>query len=255
MKKIISAALIFTILIFSITMVSYAASEEYSWFCRRCGNKQPPISVEERLISEHGGVCIDRRVSDSDSEKVLYLTFDVGYENGNVEKILDTLKTESVSAAFFVLDNIILRNTDLVTRMADEGHLVCNHTKNHKNISSYTASQIEKNLTDLEKIYEQKTGRQMAKYFRCPEGRYSITALDSVKALGYKTVFWSFAYEDWDNCKQMSDERAINKILGNTHNGAIILLHPTSETNARILPTLIKEWRAMGYTFSTLDSL
>ena len=139
--------------------------------------------------------------------------------------------------------------------MAKEGHLVCNHTKNHKNICQMNSEQISKNLTDLEKIYEQKTGKRMSRYFRFPEGKYSMDALREVEKLGYKSIFWSLAYEDWDNEKQPNPDYALKKLLSNTHNGAIILLHPTSETNALILPRLIDEWRGMGYEFGTLDQL
>ena len=177
------------------------------------------------------------------------------YENGNVERILDTLKKEEVTAAFFLLDNIILKNTDLVTRMAEEGHLVCNHTKNHKNLCDQSYDNIKEDIFALERIYSEATGKEMDKYFRFPKGVYSESALEIVESLGYKTVFWSFAYDDWDNGRQPNREKAINKILSNTHNGAIILLHPTSEVNADIMPTLISEWRSMGYEFGSLNDL
>jgi peptidoglycan-N-acetylmuramic acid deacetylase len=202
---------------------------------------------------QYNALFIDNKVDDNN--KVIYLTFDAGYENGNVEKILDTLKKENVPAAFFLLDNIILKNTDLVIRMAEEGHLVCNHTKNHKNLSRSEESEIIENLKALEDIYRECTGRELDKYFRFPEGKYSIDALRHVNNLGYTTVFWSFAYEDWDNNKQPNTDKAIKKILDNTHNGAVMLFHPTSDTNAKILPTLIKEWKRMGYSFGTLNQL
>ena len=204
------------------------------WYIKRNGNKRPVIDKAQEII---------------------YLTFDLGYDNGNTGKILDALKTEGIRAAFFLLDNIILKNTDLVTRMADEGHLLCNHTKNHKNLTSASNDEIEKNLTALESIYKEKTGRELSKYFRFPEGRYSESALKCVQSLGYKTIFWSFAYADWDNSTQPSKEKALKKILSNTHNGAVMLFHPTSCTNAEIFPTLIKAWKEMGYRFGTLDEL
>ena len=202
---------------------------------------------------DYGGFYIDDNADENN--KVINLTFDAGYENGNVEKILDILKTESVPAAFFLLDNIIIKNTNLVTRMEEEGHLVCNHTKNHKNLSFASENEISRDLEALEMIYEEKCGKEMSKYFRFPEGNYSIESLKQVEKLGYKTIFWSFAYDDWDNGRQMSSSKAIKKILDGTHNGEIILLHPTSKTNADILPTLISEWRKMGYRFGTLDEL
>lgn len=237
------------------SLVSYADNQEYAWYCKRSGNLQPDISKEEKMISKYNAFSIDRSVTNDSDKKVIYLTFDAGYENGNVEKILKTLKNENISAAFFVLDNIILKNTDLVKKMALDGHLVCNHTRNHKNICSLSAEEITSNLNSLELIYKEQTGREMAKYFRFPEGKYSEEALKIVSDLGYKTVFWSFAYEDWDNSHQMNKEKAKKKILANTHNGAVMLFHPTSSVNAELFPELIKEWKRMGYSFGTLEDL
>ncbi len=255
MKRSIFLTLIAIICIFSLSVTAFAHQSELHWSCKRCGNNQPPITDAEALISRYNGYSIDRSVDDTSDKRVLYLTFDLGYENGNTAKILDTLRDEGVSAAFFILDNIVLRNTELVTRMESEGHLVCNHTKSHKNICRMSKDEIAADLGALEDLCLENTGITMAKYFRFPEGRYNEEALKTVYELGYKSIFWSFAYADWDNNRQPSPEKAIKKVLENTHNGAVILLHPTSSTNAEILPTLIKEWRAQGYTFGTLDDL
>jgi peptidoglycan-N-acetylmuramic acid deacetylase len=240
---------------FSSSVNVYAQNGEFSWFCGRYGNNQPPISKEETLINKYGGFSVDRDVCDGSEKRVIYLTFDAGYENGNVERILNVLKEERVQAAFFLLDNIILKNTDLVTRMSEEGHLVCNHTKNHKNLCNATFEEIEKDVLALEAIYKANTGKKMDKFFRFPEGRYSEEALECVGRLGYRSVFWSFAYDDWDNSRQPDREKAVKKILSNTHNGAIFLFHPTSEVNADIFPTLISEWRKMGYEFGSLRDI
>ena len=245
--KILAVLLVFTAL-FNPFFVS--AEGSCHWYIKRRGRECPTFPPEAEKVSENGGFYVGKS-----GEKKIYLTFDAGYENGNVEKILDTLNQENVPAAFFLLDNIIIKNPDLIKRMADEGHLVCNHTRNHKNLSSSSKEEIRQNLYSLEKICLEKTGVEMAKYFRFPEGRYSIDAIKSVNELGYKTVFWSFGYDDWDNQRQPDTEKAIAKILSNTHDGAVILLHPTSKTNADILPTLIKEWRKMEYSFGTLDEL
>lgn len=258
MKNKLITLLLLVAAVFNVFTFSSFAScegEGINWYIKRSGNKQPQIPPEHSIIEKYDGYYIDKKVDDSSDKKVIYLTFDAGYENGNVEKILNTLKEKNVPAAFFILDNIVLKNTDLICRMANEGHLICNHTKNHKDLSTLTKEEIIKNVTDLEKIYEQKTGMKMAKYFRFPEGRYDEEAMAVISELGYKTIFWSFAYPDWDNNKQPDCEKAIEKILKNTHNGEVILLHPTSATNAEILPTLIDEWRNMGYIFGTLDEL
>lgn len=239
---------------FSLCLTSYAHQDRCQWYLKKHKGCCPGFPKEALEMPDYNAFYLDTSASQK-REKILYLTFDAGYDNGNIERILDTLKAESVPAAFFLLDNIILKNTDIVTRMAEEGHLVCNHTKNHKDLSSSSYDEIERNLMALEKIYKEKTGKEMAKYFRFPEGKYSIRALDHINKMGYKTIFWSFAYDDWDNCRQPDRERAIKKILDYTHEGAVILLHPTSKTNADILPTLIREWRSMGYSFGTLDQL
>ena len=139
--------------------------------------------------------------------------------------------------------------------MVNEGHLVCNHTSNHKDMTRLTDDEIIANLSRLEKQYEDLAGMRMEKIFRFPEGRYSISALKLLQENGYKSVFWSMAYDDWDNARQMNPETAKEKLLSTTHNGAILLLHPTSSTNARILRDLIREWRDMGYSFGSLAEI
>ena len=257
MKKSILTKVLLTTVSFIIlfsTAITSSADGCLHWYIKRRVGVPPVFPKEADIIDNLGAFYLDKSAAQN-GEKRLYITFDAGYENGNVEKILDILKAENVSASFFLLDNIILKNTDLVIRMADEGHLVCNHTRNHKNLSFANKEEIYKNILSLEDIYREKTGREIAKYFRFPEGAYSLDAIKCVNEMGYKTVFWSFAYDDWDNSRQPDKEAAIKKVLDGTHNGAIMLFHPTSNTNAEIFQTLISEWKKMGYSFSTLDSL
>lgn len=237
-------------------LLSVAASAESacSWYIVKKGNATPSFPENACEIVRHGGVYIDQSAADS-GEKKLYLTFDAGYENGNIEKILDVMKQEDVTGAFFVLSNIIVKNTDLVKRMADEGHLVCNHTSNHKDLTKLTDDEILNNLSRIEELYKSRTGYEMEKIFRFPEGRYSLDTLKLLCDNGYRTVFWSMAYDDWDNSRQMDTELAKQKLISTTHDGAIILLHPTSATNAAILGDLIREWKAMGYTFGSLKDI
>lgn len=232
-----------------------AASKEASecWYIKRNGHNAPSFPKCAEELKELNCLYLDD-VSAAKGEHRIYLTFDAGYSNENLEQIMDILSEEKVCAAFFLLDNIILKNTDLVNRMAKDGHLVCNHTKNHKNLSFSTKEQIFEDLSALEAIYKEKTGREMTKYFRFPEGKYSLDAVKKVCELGYTTVFWSFGYDDWDNSRQMSPEKAKKKILDNIHDGEVLLLHPTSATNAQILRDVIKECRAMGYEFYSLDN-
>jgi len=189
-------------------------------------------------------------------EKVLYLTFDAGYENGSTEAILDILKDHQVKAAFFLVGNYIERNADLVRRMAREGHIVGNHTMHHYDMSKLSdPAAFRKELTDLEDLYRQTTGQEMPKYYRPPQGLYSEENLTMAKELGYKTVFWSLAYVDWLNDRQPTRQEALSKLLPRAHNGAVVLLHSTSQTNARILDELLTKWEAEGYRFGTLPEL
>lgn len=190
------------------------------------------------------------------SQKVLYLTFDAGYENGSTEKILDILKEQQVSAAFFLVGNYIEKNADLVRRMEAEGHIVGNHTMHHKDMSKLTdEAAFAKELQDLEALYQETVGKPMPKYYRPPQGIYSQDNLRMAQKLGYRTVFWSLAYVDWNNDSQPTREQAFKKLLPRTHPGAVILLHSTSKTNAEILGELIEKWKAEGYRFGTLEEL
>ncbi len=192
----------------------------------------------------------------STTEKVIYLTFDAGYENGCTEKILDTLQKHDVKAAFFLVGNYIEKNADLVRRMVDAGHIVGNHTMHHPDMSKLTdKTAFSKELTDLEDLFRKTTGREMPKYYRPPQGVYSEDNLKMAQELGYKTVFWSLAYADWNNDAQPTREQAFSKLLSRTHNGAVILLHSTSTTNAEILDELLTRWKAEGYAFQTIDKL
>ena len=189
-------------------------------------------------------------------EKVLYLTFDAGYENGCTEKILDILKKHQVPGAFFLVGHYMEKNADLVRRMVEEGHIVGNHTMHHKDMSQLSDKDaFAKELTDLETLFREITGKELPKYYRPPQGIYSQENLRMAKDLGYQTVFWSLAYVDWNNNAQPTHEEAFQKLLPRTHNGAVVLLHSTSQTNAEILDELLTKWKEQGYTFASIDKL
>ncbi len=189
-------------------------------------------------------------------EKVIYLTFDAGYENGNTEAILDALKKHSAPAAFFLVGNYISTAPDLVKRMAQEGHIIGNHTFHHPDMSQISSQDaFQKELTDLEKLYEETTGQPLKKYYRPPQGIYNEENLKMARDLGYQTIFWSLAYVDWYEEDQPTKEEAFEKLLGRIHPGAIVLLHSTSKTNGEILDELLTRWEEMGYTFRSLDQL
>jgi peptidoglycan-N-acetylmuramic acid deacetylase len=190
------------------------------------------------------------------SKKVIYLTFDAGYENGYTPAILDALKKHNVTATFFLVGNYIKTSPDLVKRMVEEGHHVANHTYNHPNMSKISSlDSFRKELEDLEVAYKDVTGQEMTKYYRPPQGKYSVDNLKIAKQLGYKTFFWSLAYVDWYNDKQPTKDEAFKKLLGRIHPGAIVLLHSTSKTNSEILDELLSKWEEMGYTFGDLCDL
>jgi len=190
------------------------------------------------------------------SKKVLYLTFDEGYENGYSGKILDILKDNNVKAAFFVTTPYIKTESELVKRMVAEGHLVCNHSTNHPSMASIKSQdKFNAELNICKETFENLTGTTMPNFFRPPMGKYSELSLNYTKQLGYKTIFWSFAYVDWDKTKQPSEEFAKKIIMRRTHNGAIILLHAVSKTNTNILDSLLKEWKTKGFEFKTLNDL
>lgn len=190
------------------------------------------------------------------TQKTIYLTFDAGYENGSTDKILDILKNHNVPAAFFLVGNYVEKNADLVRRMVSEGHIVGNHTMHHWDMSKISQKDaFQKELEDLEALFREKTGKDMDKFYRPPQGVYSQENLEMARELGYRTVFWSLAYVDWKNDQQPDPEASIKKLLDRTHNGAVILLHSTSKTNEQILDTLITKWKEAGYDFGTLYDL
>ncbi len=192
-----------------------------------------------------------------DTEKpTLYLTFDAGYESGQTAGILDTLQAHGVPAAFFVVGNYLETEPALVRRMAEEGHIVGNHTYHHCDMSEIAGQEaFSKELRDVEAAYERVTGQEMPKYYRPPRGVYSEDNLKMARDLGYRTVFWSLAYVDWYQDKQPTHEEAFSKLIPRIHNGAVVLLHSTSQTNAEILDELLTRWEDMGYRFGTLDEL
>lgn len=256
MKKSIKFIFITAVILFSVS--SLVGAKINGWYCMRTkDHSQPPIPPEFSYIDKYNGFYIDKRHTDmNDEEKVVYLTFDAGYENGNVARILDVLKHNDVTGAFFILSNLVKKEPQLVKRMADEGHLVCNHTSTHPDVTRFSSlNDFKDELDALNEDCMSMAGVNVAKYFRPPEGKFNEQTLKYTTELGYKTILWSFAYADWDNSNQMTCKAAKEKILFNLHNGAVILLHPTSKTNADILDEVIKEIKSQGFRFGSLDEL
>ena len=192
-------------------------------------------------------------ISMGNSEKnYIYLTFDMGYEAGYTAHILDVLKENNVKALFFITGHYLNTQEELVKRMIEEGHAVGNHTVNHKALTTLSDEQIKSEIMTLHNALYDKLGYEMT-YFRPPKGEYSQKVLSIVTGLGYKTVLWSSAYDDWDENKQGREEYGKKKILDNLHNGCVLLLHATSKDNSNILDAVIKEAQNMKYEFKSID--
>lgn len=225
------------------------SNKKIGWGIKREDNhEQPDVgSKNKALLEQYGGIALGDK-----QEKFIYLTFDEGYEAGYTPQILDTLKENNVNATFFITAHYLNTQSDLVKRMIDEGHIVGNHTVNHKSMPTLTEEKIKTEVMDLHKAIYDKFEYEMT-YLRPPMGEFSEKTLNDIKKLGYKTVMWSFAYEDWNEDKQPNIAEAKNKILNNVHNGEIMLLHGNSKTNTEVLNDIIKEIKNMGYEFKSLN--
>lgn len=260
-KKVLSALFLCVLVVAaSIATVAHIAgatnvttsTDNTNWgLSFRQPGKAPEGNASAEYLSQYNSFYVG-----NPDKKIIYLTFDAGYENGYTPTILDVLKKHNVKAAFFLVGNYLNKNPELVKRMCDEGHLVGNHTFNHPDMSKIiNREKFVQELQSLEELYKQITGKEMPKLYRPPQGKYSESNLKMAKELGYKTVFWSLAYVDWYDDKQPTREQAFEKLLPRIHPGAVVLLHSTSKTNAEILDELLTKWKSEGYTFSTLDKL
>ena len=211
-------------------------------------HEQPDIGKYQQEIEGTNSYYVGNK-----DEKTLYLTFDAGYDNGNLSKILDVLKEKDVKATFFVTGDFVNRQPELLKRIVNEGHIVGNHTYHHKNITKLNFDQIKNEIDLLNDKYKEITGYTMSAYFRPPEGEFDRKSLLDLKELGYKTFFWSIAYDDWNTKSQKGPDYAYNKIMSNLHNGGIILLHTVSNDNANILGKVIDDSIKLGFTFKNLD--
>lgn len=225
------------------------STQTIGWGIKRADDhKQPDLGKRNKeLIEKYHGMAMG-----SGEKKYVYLTFDLGYEAGYTNAILDTLKENKVPAAFFITAHYVNTSADIIQRMIDEGHIVGNHTVNHKSMPTLTEEQIKEELMNLHTAVYEKFHYEM-KYMRPPKGEYSEKSLAVTTGLGYIPVMWSFAYADWDEAKQPSHEEGIQKIMENTHPGEIMLLHATSKTNGEILNTVIHQMKNEGFEFKSLD--
>ena len=231
------------------TNADVTSNRTIGWGIKRAtNNMQPDVGAEnKKILEENGGICLGK-----DMEKVIYLTFDEGYEAGYTESILNTLKDNEVKATFFITSHYLNTASELVERMINEGHIVGNHTVNHKSMPNISDEEIEKEIMQLHQAVYEKFNYEM-KYIRPPKGEFNERTLKKSEQLGYKTVMWSFAYMDWDEKRQPSIEDAKNMIINNFHCGEIMLLHPNSKTNSEVLAQIIKDAKNQGYEFKLLN--
>ena len=228
---------------------SQIENKKIGWGIKRNDNHEQPDlgTVNQEIIDEYDGISLGNK-----EKKYIYLTFDYGYEAGYTENILNVLKENDVKATFFITAHYVNTASDLVQRMINEGHIIGNHTVNHKSMPTISLDQIKTEVMDLHQMVYKKYQYEM-KYIRPPKGEYSERTIAFTNTLGYTTVMWSFAYDDWEEEKQGREDYAKKKILDNVHNGEVMLLHGTSKDNSNILDTVIKEIKNMGYEFKSLD--
>lgn len=252
-RVILIIAIVFSILSYYIASNSYVKANDINkkicWGIKRNDNhEQPDLGKEnQELINKYNGIAMGNK-----SDKNVYLTFDLGFEAGYTEKILDVLKENDVKACFFITAHYVNTAEDLVKRMIEEGHDVGNHTVNHHSLPEISEEKLRKEVMDLHTAIYEKFGYEM-KYIRPPKGEYSERTLQICNELNYKTVMWSFAYDDWEEKKQGREEYGKGKILNNTHPGEVMLLHGTSKDNMNILDECIKKIKEDGYQFKKLD--
>lgn len=229
----------------------YPYEQKRCWGIRRQPDNQTPIADPgaDKILEKYGGKYIG-----DVNKKIIYLTFDEGYENGYTAKILDTLKENNVKATFFITGPYLNEHQDLVRRMVEEGHTVGNHTIHHPSLPEKKDSEIEEEVLGLERAFTEKFGVKM-KFLRPPKGEYSERSLSITSKLGYCNLFWSFAYDDWHRDKVRGPEYAYNMVMKNLHNGEIMLLHAVSKDNADALDMIIKGAIASGYEFGDISNL
>jgi len=236
---------------FSLTQeeLNALSSEKVEWGVRLNGRAQPQISGDtQKTLDKYDAIYIGNA-----DKPLLYLTFDLGYENGYTDSILNTLKKRGVHAAFFITGHYLESQPDIVNRMIEEGHIVANHSLKHTSFPDDTDDELAADILGLEDAFRESTGKDLSKFIRPPSGEYSERSLALSADLGYTTVMWSFAYVDYDENQTVTIEYAYKKITENLHNGAIILLHTVNKENALALERVIVTAWDSGFIFSTLD--
>lgn len=241
------------VLISLVTSPSYSAkAEEYHWGFKRSTNNEPAEAGAQldSLLKQYGAIYKGKG-----DKKIAYLSFDNGYENGFTESILDTLAAEKVPATFFLTGHYLTSATDLVKRMVKDGHIIGNHSYGHPNMARLTQQQMIDEWKKFDnKLYE-LTGVKRTYYARPPEGIFNEKVLQVGNDNGYRHIFWSVAFKDWLKDERRGYKYAYDALMQQLHPGAVILMHTVAQDNAEALPKFIKDAKAAGYTFATLDDL
>lgn len=243
-KKIFLIILaLFIISLSSVNTLAYGFG-----YSKNSNHEQPHIGKYLNEIKDTDSYYVGNK-----KDKIVYLTFDAGYDNGVLDGILNVLKEKDVKSTFFVTGDFLERNSDLLKRIVNENHIIGNHTYNHKNITKISKLELINEISMFENKYTEIIGSNPIKFFRPPEGEFNKESLMTVKELGYKTFFWSIAYVDWNTNKQKGMEYAYNSVMNNIHNGAIILMHTVSKDNLMALPKIIDDLRSNGYIIKNLN--
>lgn len=221
------------------------------WWLKRNENHQTPEVSDYIDLSKYDAYYVNPKCK----KKKIFLTFDCGYENGFTPKILDVLKKQKIVAAFFVTKPFIREGRELVRRMKKEGHIVGNHTVHHKSMPTLSDRDNKQEIIDCAEYCKEATGYEMDHFIRPPMGEYNEKTLKLTKSMGYKTIFWSMAYVDFDVNKQPGKQYVVEHFKKYTHNGAIPLMHNVSQSNAEALDEVITNLKKEGYQFESLKNL
>lgn len=250
-KTLFSVSTIIFLLAFLLFSGHVSAESGHGWgYKKNDENKVPEIGKYKELLDEYGAYF-----ADNSGEKVIYLTFDNGYEEGYTDDILDVLKKEDVPATFFVTGHYVESKPKLVKRMVDEGHIIGNHSYHHPDFTTVTKNSMKKELESLEEAVAEVSDQEQMKYLRPPKGMFNENTLKWANKLGYIHIFWSLAFKDWETDHQQGWKYAYENIMEQIHPGAIVLLHTVSSDNAEALDKVITSLKKQGYQFRSLDYL
>ena len=250
---IFTATILLFVSIFLLNSAIASGNESYNFGFKKSKEGNPASISQEGyldILKKYDAIFLG-----DINKKELYLTFDNGYENGYTTKILDILKEKNVPATFFVTGHYVTSQPELIIRMANEGHIIGNHSWSHPDMTKISDNKLEEELKNVYNEVFKLTGLLEMKYVRAPRGTFNEQSLAVSKKLGYTNVFWSIAYVDWDVNKQKGVEYAYDKVMSQLHPGAVILLHTVSKDNAEVLARIIDDAREEGYEFKSLDQM